>query len=119
MSYNHYIVQPLNTNIDILESSIVVCERDQGFTEKVMALRSTIIELRKDVDNLKSTDIPAIYGIVEIPYTHERPRNITRHVDEMEHTRYLELKSETNDEILKEVDEALEEYKNYIEEVML
>lgn len=37
----------------------------------------------------------------------------------MEHTRYLEVKSETNDEMLKEVDEALEEYKNDIEEVML
>ncbi|KAG5630858.1 hypothetical protein H5410_002575 [Solanum commersonii] len=46
---------------------IEVCKRGLGATREVMTLKATIAELRKDVDQLKATDMYLILGTVEIP----------------------------------------------------
>ncbi|KAK4709721.1 hypothetical protein R3W88_004234 [Solanum pinnatisectum] len=45
---------------------VVTCEQIRGATEEVTTLKADIIELRKDVDQLKSTDMSMLFGTVEI-----------------------------------------------------
>ncbi|XP_049354381.1 uncharacterized protein LOC125818879 [Solanum verrucosum] len=57
----------LRYSIDPLTTSILVCEIGQGPTHEVMVLKAAIAELRKDVDQLMSTNMSMIFGTVEIP----------------------------------------------------
>ncbi|XP_049410663.1 uncharacterized protein LOC125873857 [Solanum stenotomum] len=61
------VVTPLGVCIDALATMIVMCERGQGATDEVTTLKAAIAELRKDVDQLKSTDMSMIFGTMEIP----------------------------------------------------
>ncbi|KAG5609857.1 hypothetical protein H5410_021138 [Solanum commersonii] len=61
------IETPLNVSIDTLTTRIAACEQGQGATEEVTTLNAAIVELRKDVHQLKSTNMSMIFGNVEIP----------------------------------------------------
>ncbi|XP_049365848.1 uncharacterized protein LOC125830719 [Solanum verrucosum] len=61
------VVTPFSVSFDALATRIVACEQSQGATDEVMALKVTIAELRKDVDQPKSTDMSMIFRTVEIP----------------------------------------------------
>ncbi|KAG5580060.1 hypothetical protein H5410_050687 [Solanum commersonii] len=52
---------------DLHSPRIAVCECGQGATEEVIALKAAIAELKRDVDQLKSTNMSMIFGTVEIP----------------------------------------------------
>uniref|UniRef100_M1DZS1 Uncharacterized protein n=1 Tax=Solanum tuberosum TaxID=4113 RepID=M1DZS1_SOLTU len=51
------VVTPLSSTIDALAVRIVVRKCGQGGIEEVTALKVVIVELRRDVDKLKSTDM--------------------------------------------------------------
>ncbi|XP_049364534.1 uncharacterized protein LOC125829340 [Solanum verrucosum] len=58
---------PLSVSINDLAIRIYVCMRGHVATHEVTALKTVIAELRKDVDQLKFTDMSMIFGTMEIP----------------------------------------------------
>lgn len=57
---------PLSIIIDSLAARISMYEKGQVSTELVMTLKSNIIKLKQDVDQLKSTNLSMIFGTVVI-----------------------------------------------------
>lgn len=57
---------PLSIIIDSLAARISMYENGHVSTELVMTLKSNIIKLKQDVDQLKSTDLSMIFGTVVI-----------------------------------------------------
>lgn len=51
------VVTHLSSNIDAFGENIMVCECGQGAIEEVTTQKATIGELRRDVDQQKSTDM--------------------------------------------------------------
>ncbi|XP_049397416.1 uncharacterized protein LOC125861599 [Solanum stenotomum] len=96
------VVAPSST-IDALTVMKVVCQRGQGATEEVTALKATITELRRNVDQLESTDISMLFGMVEIPDVPVEP-NIppvtTRDVVRADEVSDPEFEAEMDEEIL-------------------
>ncbi|KAK4727106.1 hypothetical protein R3W88_032023 [Solanum pinnatisectum] len=58
---------PLKDCIYALTMRIELCKRGQRATHEVTTLKAAIAELRKDVHQLKSTNISLIFGTMEIP----------------------------------------------------
>lgn len=74
-------VTPLSFTIDCLVTHIVVREQGQGVNKKVTTQKSAIVELRRDVDQLKSTDMSVIFGrmeILHVPVDPDVPSTTTR-----------------------------------------
>jgi len=61
------VVTPFRELIDGIVSRTEVCERGHRATHEVTVLKAAIAELRRDVDQLKSTNMSMIFGTVEIP----------------------------------------------------
>ncbi|XP_049391519.1 uncharacterized protein LOC125855911 [Solanum stenotomum] len=61
------VVILLSATIYAITAWIAVCEHGQGATEEVTTLKATIAALRRDVDQLKSSDMSMIFGTMEIP----------------------------------------------------
>lgn len=59
------VVTPLRTTINAFTPRITMCECFQRDTQEVTTLNSAISTLKSDVDQLKSTDMSMIVGIVE------------------------------------------------------
>ncbi|KAG5577030.1 hypothetical protein H5410_057164 [Solanum commersonii] len=116
------VVTPLSATIEALAVRIVVCKRGQGGIEEVMALKAAIAALRRDVDQLKSTDMSMIFGTVEIP---DVPVELdispatTRDDVRAEKVADLESEAETDEEMLEGVEEASYEGLTQTEEAMV
>uniref|UniRef100_M1DZY7 Polyprotein protein n=1 Tax=Solanum tuberosum TaxID=4113 RepID=M1DZY7_SOLTU len=60
------VVTPMRATVNALKARIAMCERDQGDTDEVTALKAAITALRTDVDQLNATDMSMVFGMVEI-----------------------------------------------------
>ncbi|KAK6780078.1 hypothetical protein RDI58_022262 [Solanum bulbocastanum] len=77
------------------------------------------IELKKDVDYLKSTDMSMIFGTVKILYMTEMPQTTTGHGDRAKHIADLESEAKTDKEMHEETEEAADEDLIETEEIMI
>ncbi|KAG5619763.1 hypothetical protein H5410_004981 [Solanum commersonii] len=58
---------PLKAYINVLTARVEVCERGDGAIDAVTTFKADVVELRMDVDHLKSTYFTSLFGMVEIP----------------------------------------------------
>ncbi|XP_049399749.1 uncharacterized protein LOC125863794 [Solanum stenotomum] len=56
--------------LDVLTVRVEVCEQGHSTSKDVTALKADIVELQRDVDELKSTNLSMLFGTIEI---HEVP----------------------------------------------
>ncbi|XP_049347851.1 uncharacterized protein LOC125812390 [Solanum verrucosum] len=89
-------------------TKISVCECGQRDTEEVTTLK-TVVVLRSDVDQLKSTDMSKIFGMVEIPDMPDKSLATTGDGGRVEETTNLESEAETDEEMFELVEETLYE----------
>ncbi|XP_049347850.1 uncharacterized protein LOC125812389 [Solanum verrucosum] len=112
-------VTTLSAAIDALVATISVCERGQRDTEEVTTLKAVIVVLRSDVDQLTSTDMPKIFGMVEIPDVPDKHLATTGDKCRVEETTNMEFEAETDEEIIEVVEETLYEGLTETEEAMV
>ncbi|XP_049378081.1 uncharacterized protein LOC125842820 [Solanum stenotomum] len=115
-------VTPLSVTIDSLAARITVYERGQGVTDEVTTLKAAIAALRRDVDQLKFTDMSMIFGMVEIPdvpVEPDMPATTTKDDVRVEEAADPESEVETDNEMIGVDDEASYEGLTETEEAMV
>ncbi|KAG5605523.1 hypothetical protein H5410_027015 [Solanum commersonii] len=90
---------------------VEICERGQGVTIEVTALKADVSKLRKDVDHLKSVDFTSLFESAEVlgadVSTYSEMLPSTTKDDIMEDTGVAKSKAETDKDQLEERDVAV------------
>ncbi|XP_049361004.1 uncharacterized protein LOC125825735 [Solanum verrucosum] len=97
------------TSIDALTTRVETCESRQEVISEVMALKVEVLDLRNDVDYLKSTDFTSLFESAvaqDVPTTFEMPPTTTRDVL-MDDVVVVESEVGTNEVHLRERYEAI------------
>ncbi|KAK4731574.1 hypothetical protein R3W88_024562 [Solanum pinnatisectum] len=103
------VVIPFQTFIDTLTMRFEACERRQGATSKVTALKAEVADLRKDVDYLKSTNFTSLLEAaddLDVPKTSEIPPATTGDVHRDE-AAFDESDVETDEEQIEIREESI------------
>ncbi|KAG5571456.1 hypothetical protein H5410_061222 [Solanum commersonii] len=111
---------PLRESIDALTMRVEVCERGQGITTEVKALKAEVSKLRKDVDHLKSKEFTLLFELARIPHVPSADILVYAQVPPttMEDVVVVEYEAETDEEQLEVRDAVVYEDMSNLEGAM-